>query len=129
MNYLSPQAKETHTTILDVALHSFAQTGFSVTSTRAIATRAGVTQPLINHYFGSKVALCDALIESLIEQYDNRQSVNWQRDTADPLFFTAGLAVLFHGSETNALPCACPPGPDWRGDSLSSNTRRTSWPG
>ncbi len=49
--------------ILDAALHVFAQKGFSRATNKDIAHEAGITPGLIYHYFESKEALLQAIIE------------------------------------------------------------------
>jgi AcrR family transcriptional regulator len=60
MSTAAPKAPDDATTrdrILDEALRSFAERGFEGSSTRAMASRAGVNQGLIPYYFGTKDAL------------------------------------------------------------------------
>ncbi|MFC8146426.1 TetR/AcrR family transcriptional regulator [Streptomyces paradoxus] len=40
--------------VLDAATEEFGRHGFEATTVAAIATRVGVTKPLLHHYFGSK---------------------------------------------------------------------------
>lgn len=94
METLSPQAAATRATILAAARAAFADQGLHAT-TRAIAARAGVTQPLIHHYFGSKDALFDAVLEDAVADYERAQQAQWERSMDDLRFFTEGLAVLF----------------------------------
>jgi TetR/AcrR family transcriptional regulator len=49
-----PSADETRTRILAAALDVFSEQGFDGASTREIADRAGVTQPLLNYHFSAK---------------------------------------------------------------------------
>ncbi len=91
----SPRADATARRILHAATACFADRGFEGTTTRAIATRAEVTQPLVLHYYGSKQGLFDAVMERYIDEYIEAQSAQWSRDTDDIAFFTEGLAVLF----------------------------------
>ncbi len=49
--------------ILRVALNLFASKGIEGTGLREIATRIGVSQPALYHYFASKEALVDAVVE------------------------------------------------------------------
>jgi TetR/AcrR family transcriptional regulator len=58
------------TRLIDAALHEFAAVGFEAASTRAIATAAGMHQPQINYYFGSKLGLWKAAMESLFAELD-----------------------------------------------------------
>lgn len=49
--------------LLEAAAKEFAQSGFRGASVSAIAKRTGVTQPLINHHFGSKEGLWRAVLD------------------------------------------------------------------
>ena len=51
--------------ILDAALDVFSEQSFEGASTRAIATKAGVTQPLLNYHFSSKDELWRATVNRL----------------------------------------------------------------
>lgn len=58
-----PGASHTRDAILDAARESFAERGFSDTSVRAVAARAGVDSALVHHYFGTKDRLFTAAME------------------------------------------------------------------
>ena len=49
--------------LIDAALACFVRDGIAGTSQRSIAADAGVTPALLNYYFGSKLALRDAVFE------------------------------------------------------------------
>ena len=49
--------------LIEAALECFVRDGIAATSLRSIATQAGVTPALLNYYFGSKLALRDAVFE------------------------------------------------------------------
>src|SRR5919206_179985 len=51
--------------ILTAALEVFGERGFSGASTREIAARAGVTQPLVHYHFATKDALWRAAVDEL----------------------------------------------------------------
>jgi TetR/AcrR family transcriptional regulator len=51
--------------ILRAAREEFSARGFAGATTVAIAKRAGVTQPLIHHHFGSKAKLWSAMLAEL----------------------------------------------------------------
>lgn len=53
--------------ILDAAVRSFAEQGYAGTTTAGVARAAGVTQPLVHHYFISKEGLWRAAIDRLFE--------------------------------------------------------------
>ena len=57
----------TRTAILDAARRQFTKGGYAGTSLRAIAAEAGVTSPLIVHFFGSKANL---LLEAMQWPFD-----------------------------------------------------------
>jgi AcrR family transcriptional regulator len=48
--------------ILDAARQEFGRAGYAVTTTRAIAKLAGVSESLVFRYFGSKAALFDIVV-------------------------------------------------------------------
>lgn len=52
--------------ILEAACHLFARKGFSATSVRDITQAAGVTNPMVYYYFGSKEALFLAVLEEAL---------------------------------------------------------------
>ena len=60
-----PSADSTRERILDAALDVFAEHSFDGASTREIASRAGVTQPLLNYHFKTKVDLWRAAVDRL----------------------------------------------------------------
>ncbi|MEM1416412.1 MAG: helix-turn-helix domain-containing protein [Myxococcota bacterium] len=89
------RAEETRAALLDAAEACFAEAGFEATRLRQVAARAGVTQPLIFHYFASKEALYAAVLERAVSAYEAAQAEQWARSPTDPAFFTEGLRVLF----------------------------------
>ncbi|MFJ9554242.1 TetR/AcrR family transcriptional regulator [Nocardiopsis sp. NPDC101807] len=52
------------------ALRLFADKGFAATSTRAIATEAGVSHALLRHHYGSKDGLRRAVDEEVLHTFD-----------------------------------------------------------
>lgn len=52
------------------ALKLFAEHGFDATSTRAIATEAGVSHALLRHHYGSKDGLRAAVDEDVLNTFD-----------------------------------------------------------
>lgn len=91
----SSRAAATRKAILNAARACFALKGPAATTTREIAQKAGVTQPLVHHYFGSKEALFDAVLDSLVKDYDEVQATQWDLPMGDLRFLTQGLVVLF----------------------------------
>lgn len=91
----SERAAARVSSILDAAEACFTESGFAGTSTRQIAARAGVTQPLLHHYFGSKEALFERVFARAFEEYDEEQAAQWQLEPGHLDFFVTGLTVLF----------------------------------
>jgi TetR/AcrR family transcriptional regulator len=60
-----PSADSTRERILHSALDVFAERSFDGASTREIAVRSGVTQPLLNYHFSTKVELWRAAVDRL----------------------------------------------------------------
>jgi len=54
--------------ILDAALDLFADRGFQGTSVRDIARAVGVNEATLYHYFPSKAAILDAILDVLLEE-------------------------------------------------------------
>lgn len=61
------QADPARDRILAAALDLFSERSFDGATTRAIAERAGVTQPLLNYHFSSKDELWRAAVDQLFE--------------------------------------------------------------
>jgi AcrR family transcriptional regulator len=62
-----PSADETRARILAAAVDLFSERSFDGATTREIAQRAGVTQPLLNYHYTSKDDLWCAAVDSLFE--------------------------------------------------------------
>lgn len=80
--------------ILDAFEVCVGRFGFHQSSTRKIAEQAGVKQPLIAHYFGSKDALIEALVER-IENYYISQLFSTLENSRDDQRLDEALAFLF----------------------------------
>lgn len=63
-----PSADPTRERIVAAAADLFAERSFEGATTRVIAARAGVTQPLLNYHFRSKDALWRAAVDSLFAE-------------------------------------------------------------
>lgn len=63
-----PAGTETRRAILEAALDLFAERSFDGASTRVIAERAGVTQPLLNYHFAGKEELWRAAVDDLFDR-------------------------------------------------------------
>ncbi len=66
-------ADPTRDRILAAALDLFAERSFDGATTRAIAERAGVTQPLLNYHFSSKDELWRAAVDSMFASLTETQ--------------------------------------------------------
>ena len=62
-----PSADPTRDRILAAAADLFSDRSFDGATTREIAARAGVTQPLLNYHFRSKKELWQAVVDSLFD--------------------------------------------------------------
>lgn len=60
-----PSADATRERIVAAAIELFSEVSFDGATTRGIAARAGVTQPLLNYHFRSKEELWHAAVDSL----------------------------------------------------------------
>jgi AcrR family transcriptional regulator len=60
-----PSADATRERVLSAALDLFSELSFEGATTREIAARAGVTQPLLNYHFSSKEELWQAAVNGL----------------------------------------------------------------
>jgi len=78
--------------ILDEALRSFAERGFDGSSTRAIASRAGVNQGLIPYYFGTKETLWREAVDRAFARLD--EALGESVRSADAASGRERLAVL-----------------------------------
>ena len=65
-----PSADATRERILAAALDLFSELSFDGATTREIAARAGVTQPLLNYHFSSKDELWRAAVDGLFAELD-----------------------------------------------------------
>ncbi|HEV7720792.1 MAG TPA: helix-turn-helix domain-containing protein, partial [Iamia sp.] len=63
-----PSADPTRDRILAAALDLFSERSFKDATTREIAERAGVTQPLLNYHYRSKDELWRAAIDGLFDK-------------------------------------------------------------
>jgi len=97
----SPNAEATRRAVLDAARECFAERGYAATSLRAIARHAGITQPLINHYFGTKQRLFEAVLLYALDQYEHVQAQQWELPPGDLRFLTRALVVLFQWLRDN----------------------------
>ncbi|MDX2967551.1 helix-turn-helix domain containing protein [Kribbella solani] len=78
------------------ALKLFAEHGFEATSTRAIATEAGVSHALLRHHYGSKDGLRAAVDEDVLNTFDEGLA---KLDAADLAALGQVTARLFGSDE------------------------------
>ncbi len=64
------QREQTRARIVEAAVESFAELGFDASSTRDIASRAGVTQGLLTYHFSSKGDLWRAAADQIFNAFD-----------------------------------------------------------
>lgn len=65
-----PSADATRARILEAALDLFSELSFDGATTREIAARAGVTQPLLSYHFSSKDELWRAAVDGLFVELE-----------------------------------------------------------
>lgn len=65
--------------IVAAAREAFGQYGYNATTTSAIAQRAGVSEPAIYRYFGTKEALFDAAVLTPFTDFLTRHLTEWQQ--------------------------------------------------
>lgn len=81
---------------MDAAVIEFSEKGFEGTSVLAIASRAGVKQPLLNYHFGSKEGLWRAVVESTYaEATASLHTIQVGEESVDPLSRLRGALRSF----------------------------------
>ena len=81
--------------ILRAALELFSVQGFEATSTAQIADAVGIRKASLYSHFENKQAILDALVQEVLEQYENHSlfaRADWEKD-ADSLPQTSDDAV------------------------------------
>src|SRR5437899_12226956 len=66
--------------ILDAAAAMFAEQGFDGATTREIARRAGVAEPLVFRHFGSKAGLLEGVVVAPLTDFVEEFATRWQDD-------------------------------------------------
>ncbi|AZG12599.1 TetR/AcrR family transcriptional regulator [Cupriavidus pauculus] len=79
--------------LIDAAVTMFARHGVAATSTKAIATEAGVTPALVHYYFRDREALLDAIFEERLQPMIDHVFGALQAGDADPVTRIQGLAA------------------------------------
>ena len=90
---------ERRSDFIEQSIKLFAEEGFE-SSTRELARRLGVTQPLLYRYFPSKQDLISAVYE---EVYLRRWQPEWEGLIADRSRPLADRLVAFYGAYTDAI--------------------------
>lgn len=88
-----PSADPTRDRILTAAAELFADRSFAGASTREIATRAGVTQPLLNYHFRAKDELWRAVVDALFDRLNRTMDARVERLRGVDLLASAKLRV------------------------------------
>ena len=92
------EALETRHRILDAAEVVFQRTGVSRATLADIAAEASVTRGAIYWHFENKAELFDAMIQRIIEPYENRLGELRTREQDNPLNFVRILVLsMLHG--------------------------------
>ena len=86
---------ETRATILESAMRLFAQKGYANTTTRSIATAAGLSVGLMYHYFDSKEKLLHAVFDYVMARIDEAITAVVQTSPPDELLANL-LHTIFH---------------------------------
>lgn len=89
------QKGSTRQQIMDAALELFSVQGFEATSVSQIADAVGIRKASLYSHFESKQAILDALVENVLEEYEQRSifaRTDWEED-ADSLPCTPDDAV------------------------------------
>jgi AcrR family transcriptional regulator len=107
--------------LLEAARELFAQQGYNDTSTREIADRAGVSEPLLFRWFGSKVGLFREAVVGPFVEFVEDLNAKWQSgfppeldDEAILRQFIADLFDLFQRNRALVVML-------WAGDTQSGN--------
>ena len=90
--------------IIESAMELFAQKGFRGTTTRDLATHAGVNEAIIFRYFNTKEELYSAIIEHKVGQHRNAQREELERLSGandDEKFFEAVGRTFLERHETD----------------------------
>ena len=77
---IAPKSRDrvrTRARILAAAIDAFSELGYSQAGIRDIASRAGITSPMLLHYFGSKIGLFEA---ALVEAMSNEDHLGFARE-------------------------------------------------
>lgn len=102
MSYREIQKEKRYQQILTIALDEFITKGYYGTSTREIAKIAGISSGLMFHYFDSKLALYEALIEIGCQEMGNWTPI----EDCDPFtILKEAIEQIFFAIENNPNFC------------------------
>jgi AcrR family transcriptional regulator len=87
-------AKVRRTSILTAAIVEFARSGYAGTSTEAIATRAGISQPYLFRLFGTKKELFIATYQDVASQIEEAFASIAKELTGSEAMLAMGMAYL-----------------------------------
>ena len=85
---------ETRATIVNSAMRLFAQKGYAHTTTRNIATEAGLSVGLMYHYFEGKESLLQAVFDYVMARIDESLIVVMQNSPPDDLLANLLRAIF-----------------------------------
>lgn len=119
-------SSENRNRILDCALRLFAARGYAAVGVQEIVDEAAITKPTLYHYFGSKLGLLEALLQTHLAQRDTLlnpvlayrgdliHSLNqitlalFRFARANPTFYRLYLALWFAPPASEAFQTASP---------------------
>jgi AcrR family transcriptional regulator len=85
--------------IVAVAVDEFADRGYAGASMVSIATRAGISKPLIYQYFGSKDGLYLACLDRVANALLERLEPEWEREDDSVMYRLTVLRAFFEALE------------------------------
>lgn len=95
--------EETRQLIKDAAFELFAQQGFSDTSVRAIAQKAGKSKGLIYHYFNSKEDILQAIFDDLTALGDEAMDFPENQSPKERLQYMLEMIFSFMHESTEVI--------------------------
>ncbi|MHC5083283.1 MAG: TetR/AcrR family transcriptional regulator [Planctomycetota bacterium] len=96
---MSRKPTDTKQRILDTAANLFSSYGFGCTSIDDILTAVGITKGAFYHYFKSKDALCEAVLDHAIEEF-NQLALKFQGDEDTPDLLKRWLQLLIEKQDS-----------------------------
>jgi AcrR family transcriptional regulator len=95
-----PETRRTREHLLDAALELFAERGFEATTTKLVASRAGVPNGLIYYYFGTKEKLLESLFaeRTFLPDLQARVTSACADRHADPRLTLVEICIEFYAA-------------------------------